>query len=69
MHHKKINNEDWKIIEEKFEKRLSCWKGKLLSYGGHLVLINSVLSSLAMFMISFFEVLKGVLRKLDFYIS
>jgi hypothetical protein len=24
MHHKKISNEDWKIIEEKFEKRLSC---------------------------------------------
>jgi hypothetical protein len=61
MHHKKINNEDWKIIEEKFKKRLSCWKGKLLSYGGRLVLINSVLNSLAMFMMSFFEVPKGVL--------
>jgi hypothetical protein len=69
MHHKKINNEDWKIIKEKFEKRLSCWKVKLLSYGGRLVLINSVLSSLAMFMMSFFEAPKGVLRKLDFYIS
>jgi hypothetical protein len=34
MHHKKITNADWKIIEEKFEKKLSCWKGKLLSYGG-----------------------------------
>jgi hypothetical protein len=30
MHHKKINNEDWKIIEEKFEKRLSCWKVTIL---------------------------------------
>jgi hypothetical protein len=28
------------------------------------VLINSVLSSLLMFMLSFFEVLKGVLEKL-----
>jgi hypothetical protein len=24
MHHKKITNIDWKLIEEKFEKRLSC---------------------------------------------
>jgi hypothetical protein len=26
MHHKKISNVDWKIIEDKFEKKLSCWK-------------------------------------------
>jgi hypothetical protein len=69
MHHKKISNEDWKIIEEKFEKRLSCWKGKLLSYGGRLVLINSVLSSLSLFMLSFYEVPKGDLEKMDFYRS
>jgi hypothetical protein len=24
MHHKKITNDDWKLIEEMFEKRLSC---------------------------------------------
>jgi hypothetical protein len=66
MHHKKITNADCKIIEEKFEKKLSCWKRKLLSYGGILVLINSILSSLAMFMLSFYEVPKEVLHKLDF---
>jgi hypothetical protein len=69
MHHKKISNVDWKVIEEKFEKKLSCWKGKLLLYGGRLVLINSVLSSLSMFILSFFEVPKEVLHKLDFYRS
>jgi hypothetical protein len=41
----------------------------MLSVGGRLVLINSVLSSLPMFMLSFFEVPKGVLKKLDYYIS
>jgi hypothetical protein len=61
MNHKRITNADWKIIEEKFEKRLSYWKGKMLLYGGRLVLLNSVLSRLAMFMLSFFEVPKGVL--------
>jgi hypothetical protein len=69
MNHKKLSNRDWKAVEERFQKKLSCWKGKLLSYGGRLVLINSVLSSLAMYMMSFFEVPKGILKKLDFYRS
>jgi len=57
------------MIEEKFQKKLRCWKGKLLSLGGRLVFINSVMSSLAMYMLSFFEVPKGVLQKLDSYLS
>ena len=67
MNYKRLNNKDWKMVEDRFQKKLSSWKGKLLSYGGSLVLINSVLSSLAMFMMSFFEVPKGILKKLDFY--
>jgi hypothetical protein len=69
MHHKKLLNRDWKEIEERFQKKLSCWKGKHLSYGGRLVLINSLLSSLAMFMLFFFQVPKGILKKLDYYRS
>ncbi|WVZ54093.1 hypothetical protein U9M48_004953 [Paspalum notatum var. saurae] len=46
MHYRKLRNNDWRPIEERFEKRLIGWKGKLLSVGGRLVLINSVLSSL-----------------------
>ena len=40
-----------------------------MSVGGRLVLINSVLTSLVMFMLSFFEVPKGVLEKIDYYRS
>ena len=40
-----------------------------MSVGGRLVLINSVLSSLVMFMILFFKIPKGVLRKIDYYRS
>ena len=40
-----------------------------MSYGGRLVLLNSVLSSLPMFMMSFFEIPKGVLKKLNHYKS
>jgi hypothetical protein len=40
-----------------------------LSVGGRLVLINSVLTSLAMYMLSFFEIPKGVLKKFNYYCS
>jgi hypothetical protein len=57
------------MIEECIEKKLSSWKGKYLSVGGRLVLINSVLSSLPMFMLSFFEIPKCVLEKIDYFRS
>jgi hypothetical protein len=69
MHHRKLKNLDWKEVEERFEKKLSNWKGKLLSAGGRLVLINSILSSLSIFMLSFFEVPCEILNKLDYYRS
>ena len=69
MHTRKLSNKDWQTIENRIEKKLSGWKGKLLSVGGRLVLINSVLSSLPMFMMSFFELPKGVLEKIDCFRS
>jgi hypothetical protein len=62
MHYRKLRNKDWEKIEERLEKKLSSWKGKYLLVGGRLVLINLVLTSLPMFMLSFFEVSKGVLE-------
>ena len=69
MHYRKLYNKDCKLIEERIEKKLSGWKRKHLSYGGRLVLINSVLSSLLMFMMSFFEVPRGVLKKIEYFRS
>ena len=69
MHHRQLLNSEWHKVEERFEKKLSCWKAKYLSYGGRLVLLNSVLSSLPMFMMSFFEIPKGVLKNLDHFRS
>ena len=40
-----------------------------MSVAGRLVLINSVLTSLAMFMLSFFEVSKQIFEILDYYRS
>jgi hypothetical protein len=32
MHNRKLYNSDWKMIEERIEKKIS-WKGKYLSIG------------------------------------
>jgi hypothetical protein len=69
MSNRKLSNKDWCVVEERFQKKLSIWKDKLLSSGGRLVLINSVFSSLPMFMMLFFEIPKGVLKKFDYYRS
>jgi len=69
MHYRKLSNSDWKTIEQRIEKKLSGWKAKMLTVGGRLVLINSVLSSLPMFMLSFFEIPKGVLEKIESFRS
>jgi hypothetical protein len=63
MHFKKLNNKDCKVVEQRIERKLSSWKGKYLSVSGRLVLINSVLSSMVLFMLSFFEVLRGFWRR------
>jgi hypothetical protein len=68
MHYRKLSNKDWEKLE-RIEKKLSSWKQKYLSVGARLVLINSILSSLPMFMLSFFEVLKGVLEEIDYFRS
>src|SRR3954470_8225861 len=66
IHYRRLTNAEWKHVEERLQKRLSSWKGKLLSLGGRLVLINSVLSNMALYMISFFQLPKGVLHRLDY---
>jgi hypothetical protein len=63
MYYRKLSNKDWEQIEERIEKKLSSCKEKYLSVEDRLVLINYVLSSLPMFMLSFFEVPKGFLKK------
>jgi hypothetical protein len=51
------------------KKKLSSWKGKYLSVGGRLVLINPMLTSLPIFIFSFFEVPKGVMERIDYFRS
>ncbi|WVZ76231.1 hypothetical protein U9M48_024220 [Paspalum notatum var. saurae] len=60
MHFRKLTNKDWKPIEDRIEKKLSNWKGNMLSYGGKL---------LPLFMISFFEIPRVILKKIDYFRS
>jgi hypothetical protein len=69
IHYQRLTLTEWKIVEERLQKRLSNWKGKLLSLGERFVLINLVLSNIVLHMISFFLLPKGILRKLDYYRS
>jgi hypothetical protein len=55
IHFRKLRNGEWKPVEDRFKTKLGNWIGKLLSYGDRLILINSVLTSLPMFMLYFFS--------------
>jgi hypothetical protein len=69
IYYRRLTLAEWKIVEDRLQKRLSSWKGKLLSLGGRSVLINLVLSNMVLHMISFFLLPKGILQKLDYYRS
>jgi hypothetical protein len=59
IHYRTLLNKEWKPVEDQFEK-VASWLGKLLSYGDRLVLISSILTSLPMFLFSFFSIPTGV---------
>jgi hypothetical protein len=69
MHYRKLNNKDWELIEERIEKEVMRVERKTFIIWGRLVLINSILSSLPMFMMSFFEVPRDVLKKIEYFRS
>jgi hypothetical protein len=45
IHYRRLLNSEWKPVEDRFERKLGCLIGKLLSYRDHLILINFVLTS------------------------
>ena len=69
VHYRRLTNAEWKDVEERLQKRLGSWKGKLLKVGRRLVLINSVLTNMILYMLSCFLIPKDVLKRLDYYHS
>jgi hypothetical protein len=66
IHFRKLKNGERKPVEDRSKIKLSSWIGKLLSYGDMIILINLVLTSLPMFLLSFLEIPVGVRKRLDF---
>lgn len=66
MDDKRLSNALWVPVEEKIEKRMAGWIGNLLSIGDMITLVNSCLSSIPLFMLSFLEAPKGVLKNLNY---
>ncbi|KAK6290248.1 hypothetical protein POUND7_001789 [Theobroma cacao] len=55
----------WKLIVKRFRDRLVGWKGRMLSMGGRVILINSTLLSLPLYYMSLFKASKCMIKKLD----
>jgi hypothetical protein len=64
IHCRRLTNTKYKYVEKRLHKQLSSWKGKFLSLDRSLVLINLVLTNMVPYIISFFQLPKGVLHRL-----
>jgi hypothetical protein len=57
----------WDPIIEKFGKKMNPWQGRDLVMVGHSTLINSSLTSLALYMLFFYRIPPGVKKKMDMH--
>jgi len=56
----------WKPTVDRIVSRLSSWNHKFLSFGGLLVLLKAVLSSLPVYFLSFFKAPACIISSLEF---
>jgi len=54
----------WKLVVDRIASRLSQWNNKFLFFGGRLVLLKSVLSSLPVYFLSFFKSPTGIISSI-----
>lgn len=55
----------WNPVVEKIKERLSGWRSKSLSFGGHVVLLKSVLTALPVYYLSFFKAPASIIYKIE----
>ena len=63
--HRRLRIQDWQPVFEKVETRLGGWRARLLSCGGRLVLLKSVLAAIPIYYMSIFKMPAGVRRHLE----
>jgi hypothetical protein len=55
----------WKPVVDRIVTRLSSWNNKFLSFGGRLILLKVVLSSLPVYFLSFFKAPTGIISSIE----
>ncbi|KAK1316376.1 hypothetical protein QJS10_CPA05g01895 [Acorus calamus] len=65
LHWGKVPKRQWSPLINRFERRLDGWKSNVLSYGGKLTLLQSVLSNLPIFLLSIFKIPLGILETIE----
>jgi hypothetical protein len=66
FHYKNLTTEQWNFLIENFEKKkLQEWKGKLLSIGGRVTLLNSVISIVPLYWMSIYRLLVKVRQSIN----
>lgn len=59
------DRDNWSIVVDNFNNRLSTWKTRLLSSGGRLTLAKAVLGSLPLYYFSLFKALVKVIKCIE----
>ena len=55
----------WKPVVDRIRARLSLWNYQFLSFGGRLVLLKSVMSSLPVYFLFFFKAPTGTISSIE----
>ncbi|GJY96037.1 hypothetical protein Tco_0512398 [Tanacetum coccineum] len=56
---------NWNGVIDRFSKKLSTWKANMLSIGGRLTLVKSVLENLPIYFLSLFRAPASVIKKME----
>ena len=65
INNKSLTDIDWQILIDKIEKRLQSWKWSLLSLGGRVTLLNSVLLAIPLYWMSIYRLPAKIRHKID----
>lgn len=60
-----LKMEFWRLLLNNITSRLSNWKSKFRSFGGRLILLKSVMSSLPVYFLSFFKAPTGIISSIE----
>ncbi|CAJ2658361.1 unnamed protein product [Trifolium pratense] len=55
----------WESVLSRIKNRLSGWKSRFLSFGGRLVLLKSILTSLPVYALSFIKAPSGIISSIE----